>query len=182
LEVCQMLIEAGANVNAVNYDGNMPIYKHCRPSIVLELLRAGACINIMDNENNTLLHQAAEGGNVEVLKILLEWTSAECLLERQAFRDMVLDTQKRFPQIVAHMFAQMITPLNTLEVSVRNNGGQTALDVAKHAHGISSLIAKLAPKNQRSNPTYAVDYAGTIAYLMAYNARSDCSPSQSNIV
>jgi len=182
LKVCQMLIEAEADVNAVNYDGNMPIHKHCSPPIVLELLRAKACINVMDNENNTLLHQAAEGGNVDVLKILLEWTSDECLLERQVFRDMVLDTQKRFPQTVAHLFAQMITPLNTLEASVRNNDGQTALDVAKYAHGISSFIAKLAPRIQRPKPTYAIDYAGTIAYLRAYNARSDSSPSQINIV
>jgi len=181
LKVCQMLIEAEADVNVVDYLGTMPIYKQSSPPIVLELLKAKACINVMDNENDTLLHKAAKGGNVDVLKILLEWPSYECLQERQVFRDMVLDTQKRFPHTVAQVFAEMMTPLNALEASVRNNGGRTALDVAKWAQRISSFVAKVAPYS-RSKPTYAMDYAGTIAYLQAYSARSDSIESQINKV
>jgi len=174
LKVCQILIEAKADVNAVDYEGAMPIHRHCRPSVVLELLRAKARINVTDNGHNTPLHKAATDGNVDVIKLLLEWPSDECLQERQIFREMVLDTQKRFPHTVAQVLAEMMTPLNDLEASALNNKGLTALDVAKRANEDSFILSpNKKARLEKFNSTYAMNYASAIAYLKAYNARSD---------
>jgi len=174
LKCCQLLIEWTANVNAVDYEGARPIHRHCRPSVIFELLKAKAYINVVDSEDNTALHKAASDGNVDLIKLLLEWPSDECLNGRNAFREMVWDTQKRFPHTVAQVMAEMMTPLNALDACARNNNDLTALDVAQSAHEDSyMLVPNKKARLEKFNSTYKRDYEGAIAYLRAYNARSD---------
>jgi len=174
LKCCQLLIEHKADVNAVDYEGARPIHRHCRPSVVLELLRWKATIDVVDNEKNTALHKAASDGNVELLRLLLEWPSENCLVGRRLFREMVFDTQKRFPYTVAQVLAAMMVPLNDLEACARNSSGQTALDIAKNAHEDSfTLVPNKKARMEKFDSTYKTDYKGAMAYLRAYNARSD---------
>jgi len=174
LKCCQLLIEHKADVNAVDYEGARPIHRHCRPLVVLELLKSKALIDVVDNERNTTLHKAASEGNVDLLKLLLEWPSEDCLQGRKVFREWVFVTQKRFPYTVAQVLAEMMTPLNDLDACARNSSGRTALDVAKSAHEDSSiLVPNKKARLEKFNSTYVTDHKGAIMYLMAYNARSD---------
>ena len=74
-EMVQLLLTAGANVNAKNSDGEtvlMMLDSDATSDLIWDLLNAGAKVNIQDNAGNTPLMNAANGDNQELVKTLLE--------------------------------------------------------------------------------------------------------------
>jgi hypothetical protein len=78
-EMTQLLLSAGADVNARNAGGQtvlMMLGEEATADLVWDLVNAGAKVNQKDNEGNTPLIEAAGLNNIEVLKTLLD-TGAE---------------------------------------------------------------------------------------------------------
>lgn len=76
LEKLTLLLEAGANVNAISAEGKSALLlaaaqKRALPSVKL-LLRKGAQVNQQDKRGGTALLMAARNGDVETLQLLLE--------------------------------------------------------------------------------------------------------------
>jgi len=75
IEIVQLLLEAGAKVNARDGEKQTPLMRlddDSTPELVELLLRHGAKVNLTDNENNTALIFAADRANTEVVKALID--------------------------------------------------------------------------------------------------------------
>lgn len=75
LEIIQLLLDAGAKVNARDGERQTPLMRlddEATPELVELLLRHGAKINLTDNDNNTALINVAERVAPEVLKTLID--------------------------------------------------------------------------------------------------------------
>jgi ankyrin repeat protein len=75
IEVAKLLIECGANVNALNREGWTPLHVASLFSdvdVVKRLLDHNADVHVRDDKGDTPLHNAAIEGHLEVARILLE--------------------------------------------------------------------------------------------------------------
>ena len=77
-EVARLLFEHGANINALNKDGQTPQHLLAMVSEDLDVdtirlfLEHGADVDVVDN-NHSMLHKASYKGNVKVAQLLLEY-------------------------------------------------------------------------------------------------------------
>ena len=74
-EVCKLLIEKGADVNAKSNDGSTPLHWAAikgQPRICKLLLDNGADVNAAESDGETALHFAAQYSNLETVKILVK--------------------------------------------------------------------------------------------------------------
>jgi ankyrin repeat protein len=79
-EVARYLISKGADVNAADNNGNTPLFNIIGPWVKTEnivafvraLLTAGASVEVVDKLGRTPLRQAAQIGNLAVVKVLVE--------------------------------------------------------------------------------------------------------------
>jgi hypothetical protein len=74
-EMVQLLLSAGANVNAQNRGGEtvlMMMDQDATSDLVWDLINAGAKVELINNGGNTALMEAASTNNQELLKTLLE--------------------------------------------------------------------------------------------------------------
>jgi ankyrin repeat protein len=72
--IFDLLLEAGAEVNVVDYDGTSPLHwavGHCFTDIVRALLQAGAKVNEADNQGYTPLIQVSPNGHTKIAQMLL---------------------------------------------------------------------------------------------------------------
>jgi len=78
-EVVGELLRGGANVNMSGIVGDRPLHLACsrgHVNIVKRLLSTKDCeVDAKDNENNTALHYAARQAQVDIVKILLNYTT-----------------------------------------------------------------------------------------------------------
>lgn len=89
IELCQILIDSGADVNAVNHLGSTPLHCAARTKLVFLsfvsncefLLSHGANINAVDNKGRTPLHLAYKEGNTKVYKFLEEQGADKNILD-----------------------------------------------------------------------------------------------------
>lgn len=75
-EVCEALIELGANVNVENVKGWTPLHNAAatgQTKAVLTLLNASAMPNVINKFKDTPLHEAARKSHIEVIGLLLEY-------------------------------------------------------------------------------------------------------------
>jgi len=70
-DTVQLLIDAGADVNAKSDAGELPIHEAGTTSALAALLEAGAQVDAPDADGWTALMQAAEGGDIEIVTFLL---------------------------------------------------------------------------------------------------------------
>uniref|UniRef100_A0A8D3EBZ8 Histone-lysine N-methyltransferase EHMT2-like n=1 Tax=Scophthalmus maximus TaxID=52904 RepID=A0A8D3EBZ8_SCOMX len=75
LEVCYMLIQAGANVDAQDKDLRTPLVEaiiNNNIEVARYLVQNGACVYHVEEDGYTGLHHAAKLGNLEIVRMLLE--------------------------------------------------------------------------------------------------------------
>ncbi len=76
-EIVELLLEKGANVNAVGQGGSTVLHhavsaKNCQVEIVKTLIEKGGDVNVADEGGYTPLHCAAFNGHKEIVEFLLE--------------------------------------------------------------------------------------------------------------
>ena len=74
-EMVQLLLSAGANVNARNDQGQtvlMMLDEDATSDLIWDLVNAGAQVNLKDQNGNTALMQAASDSNLEAIKTLFD--------------------------------------------------------------------------------------------------------------
>jgi ankyrin repeat protein len=74
-EVVTLLLDRGADINAINCDGSTPLHKAAsngHTEVVRLLLDKGADINAPSRDGSTPLHYAASDGHTEVVTLLLD--------------------------------------------------------------------------------------------------------------
>ena len=77
LEIVELLIKAGAEINARDGSGDTALKKalyamHPNPQIIEMLIDAGADVNIVDEDGMTILIEAARRSTPEIVRLLLE--------------------------------------------------------------------------------------------------------------
>ena len=73
-DVSKLLIDAGADIEAVNYIGRTPLHCACEVGaleIVEMLVKAGADESVVDNKSHTSLNIAAYRGHTETVRYLV---------------------------------------------------------------------------------------------------------------
>ena len=125
-EVVQILLDAGADVNEENKEGETPLHQAVKydraPEFVRALLKAGADIYAKDGLENTPLHYAAEYSTCENVRILLE---AEAHVNARDTRDHTplhkAAEGNNDPEVI-----QMLLDAKA-DVNAKNKQGQTPL-------------------------------------------------------
>ncbi|XP_024154019.1 histone-lysine N-methyltransferase EHMT2 isoform X2 [Oryzias melastigma] len=75
LEICYMLIQAGANVDAKDKEMRTPLLEaviNNHVEVARYLVQSGACVYHVEDDGYTGLHHAAKMGNLEIVNMLLE--------------------------------------------------------------------------------------------------------------
>ena len=70
-EVVEILINAGANVNAKNDTGMSPLHNAVTKEVVELLIAEGANVNAKNKHGGTPLHEAAASGHKEIVELLI---------------------------------------------------------------------------------------------------------------
>ena len=70
-EVVEILINAGANVNAKNDTGMSPLHNAVTKEVVELLIAEGADVNAKNKHGGTPLHEAAASGHKEIVELLI---------------------------------------------------------------------------------------------------------------
>ena len=73
-EIFELLIKAGAHLGVVDEIGRTPLHKavHTTPEIVELLIKNGVNVNSRTKQGNTPLHVAMIGGDIEIIRVLLD--------------------------------------------------------------------------------------------------------------
>ena len=126
VELAKVLIEHGANVNAVDESGRSPLILAIESSFepsVMALVEAGADPNVQDSSGRTALHLASRRGRREIIELLLRLGPDLGLTDRAgntALHEAVLSGSTEAVQTLLQHHAAS---------SVRNLEGRTAIDL-----------------------------------------------------
>lgn len=71
--VLQILIDKGANLNAQNNDGETVIFGCVYPTRTEMLLKAGACVKIVNKNGESALHYAARRNDLATILLLIQY-------------------------------------------------------------------------------------------------------------
>uniref|UniRef100_A0A670I4Y9 [histone H3]-lysine(9) N-methyltransferase n=1 Tax=Podarcis muralis TaxID=64176 RepID=A0A670I4Y9_PODMU len=74
LEICHVLLQAGANINTVDKLRRTPLMEavaNNHVELARYLVKRGGCVYTKEDDGSTCLHHAAKNGNVEMVSLLL---------------------------------------------------------------------------------------------------------------
>ena len=150
VDVVKLLVDAGANVKAVNRYGVAPLTIACtngNAAIVEQLLRAGADPNATAADGETALMTAARTGKVDVVRALL--AHGVDVSARETWRGQ---TALMWAALENNAAAATALIEAGADVAARSNGGFTPLLFAVrggHAEAARVLVAAGAPVNEQ---------------------------------
>lgn len=147
LEMAEILLENGADVNQADLGGTTPLEDAAingHLDIVNLLIAKGASVVQQSPKGYTALHAAAYGGNPEIVKVLLE-NGAE-IDARDEFGMTPLHNAARSGQVAAARFLLE----NGADINTMDYAGETAL------HGACSNASTDNYRNKKYNNDYAI--------------------------
>ena len=143
------LIEAEANINAKNKDGNTPLHLAAREgheNVVKLLVEAGVDIKAKDKYGNTPLHFAAREGNENMAKLLVD---AKAGVNK---KNSIGDTPLHFAAGRGHEDVARFLVEAGADVKAKDSWGSTPLDAAtRNGHGEVAEFLMNAGENVRAN-------------------------------
>lgn len=119
LKMLQLLIAAGANVDAQNVDGATPLLLACKYgkfSIVVALLQAGANKDLTDDKTFTPVHRALENKNNKIAKLLVA-QGADCTIHPVGGWSPLGTTLSSNNMVMFHVLLGVITQHSANDVS-----------------------------------------------------------------
>ncbi|KAK5046503.1 hypothetical protein LTR84_008306 [Exophiala bonariae] len=105
-KVVELLVEAGALVDASDSEGRTPLHEAaCFPAVAITncLLSHGAQLQVVDADGNSPLHLAAKKSSLEVVQSLLKAGSHLTLRNRQGARPLDLAAESGRPEILEYL-------------------------------------------------------------------------------
>jgi len=156
-QIAAILLDAGANPNAVDNVGRTPLH-HAIIWGILDLLKLlvenGGDINLKDGEGQTVLHMAASSGNNDILS----W-----MLNSQVGSQIMVDSRDNNGQTALFLAAKfdkrrgcLILLENGADLLIRDRFGRTALHEALAAQSIESTRILIGA----GGDLFALDSAG----------------------
>ena len=113
--VCEILIEAGCDVNFKNRDGHTPLHlcaENLDTDVCKVLIEAGADVNDTDTLGCTCLHWAASAGNLGVVTVLVAY-NADIYMENKWGENALLLAQLNNRHSVITYLRQFEFPVKT---------------------------------------------------------------------
>lgn len=106
-DICQMLIEAGADLNIQNEHGFTALHIACyrgHVAVARTLIEAGACADIQTNDESTPLHFAVEEGHADVAWVVRSQSAIRAIdhADRRAF-DLACEGPLRSDRLLLHV-------------------------------------------------------------------------------
>lgn len=177
-EIADMLIRAGARVNAVDDRSVTALLLACMngsAAMVDRLLRAGADPNVALSTGETPLMTAARSGNAKVIKLLLNRSADPRAAERSRGQTALMWALAEQHVDVARLLID-----NGADVRARSNKGFTPLLFAAqqgNLESVQALLAAGADINEAANDGTSVllmatvsGHAGLAMYLLDHGA------------
>jgi ankyrin repeat protein len=153
-DIVELLLAHGANANAKDKEARTPLVMTTSADVARLLLQHGADPNVTDKLHNTPLSRAAETGNVELFKVLVEHGAnlSQEALTRALYRAVDSDSKDMVDFLLA----------NKADIKVRDGAGNTLLHRAVwldqqpsafrwSGNAAEALLAHGADVNARNN-------------------------------
>jgi ankyrin repeat protein len=140
--ICQVLIQAGADVNLTSTWGRMALHAAAEGGyyrIVTLLIEAGATIDATDTAGRTAMHYAAKAGHNHVVKLLLENGADKEPISDAVMTPLHYAARKGNEEVVITLIE------NDASIHATDDDGWTALHLAQ-GRGRSNII-KILLKN-----------------------------------
>ena len=121
----QVLIDAGADINILNYDGHSLLHDACEfgsLEIVKILVSVGAGVRVTNGERHTCLHAAAEAGHTEIVRYLVSLPDVDVNQE-------TVDSYTALHRAVMHVERDVVQVLIDAgaDIDIQNNEGRSPL-------------------------------------------------------
>jgi ankyrin repeat protein len=145
LELVEILLDAGAQVNAKDKDGRTAIFKAAYYSsnlnILAKLINAGADIHAVGNNGMTCLIEAAGAGRAENVRLLLNKGA------KVNARSNLNETALIHAAAGGHLEVVRLLLSAGADPSIRMSDGRTAVDIA-HERGHTAVVNILQAAHQ----------------------------------
>ncbi|ODM88846.1 Ankyrin-3 [Orchesella cincta] len=145
LEICRIFVDAGANVDAVNKDGQTPLHIAStlgEENMVKFLFLCKANPHLVDKEDRTALHVAAMSGQTQLIDLLTDKFKVS-VFERT--RDG--STLMHIASLHGHPETAMALFRKGVPLQMPNKGGARSIHISAR-HGHSGMISKLLEKGE----------------------------------
>lgn len=146
LEIMKRLLEAGAKVDAADYNGMTLLVESgfFDPDVTEVLLGAGANVNAIDGKYETALMKASGFGFKQSVKVLIEHRADVNLKDSKGRTALMHASTGRFSDAIPLLLE------NGADPNVRDNEGKTALDLADASNNLgATAMLSVAMKTSR---------------------------------
>lgn len=152
LEICKLLIEAGANVNAVNEDGYTPLLKALEddedfyPEEIAEyvklMIEAGSDVNAVNNEGSSPLHKVWE---TKSCQLLLEAGANVNAIDGEGNTPLHKALWMENPPEIIIEICKLLIDAGA-DMYVENDNGDTPYDIATSDDDLSDIAELMRQK------------------------------------